>query len=160
MLGNLVPWKKKNESLTDWKSTDHPLVRLRQEFDELWNRFWDDWRTGTLSPREGTPFFGSRMELEDQEKAYVLRAELPGFEPKDFDVKISGNVLTLKAEHREEGKKGNGSYHRFGSFFESITLPQGVLADKIEARYHSGIIELHLPKSPDCQSKKIEVKAV
>ena len=101
---------------------------------------------------------GSHVKFDDDENEYVLRAELPGFESDDIDVKVSGNVLTIKAEHKEEGKEENGNSHRYGSFYESFTVPQGVIGDEIDAKYHSGVLELHLPKSEKCKGKRIEVK--
>lgn len=161
MFNKLIPWKKKESGDLKVHSEDHPLAQLRHDFDQLWDRFGDDWRRSGMRMWDDSGWFGSHVDLDDREKEYVLRAELPGFEPDDFDIQVSGNVLTLRAEHEEEGKtkKGNGSYQRFGSFYESFTLPQGVLSDQIDARYHSGVLEVHLPKSEQCQSKKIEVKA-
>jgi HSP20 family protein len=158
MIGKLVPWRKKGNEL---KAHNHPsLSHLRSEFDQVWDRFWDDWSTGGLSKWEdGSRMLGAHVDLDDEEDEFVLRAELPGFEPNDFDVKVSGNVLTLKAEHKEEGKEKNGSYRRYGSFYESFALPQGVQADNIGATYHSGVLEVHLPKSEQCQGKRIEVKS-
>lgn len=160
MFEKLIPWKKKNEGdVKVWSREDHPMARLRNDFDQLWDRFWNDWRNGGLSSWHDSRWFGSRVDLDDREHEYVVRAELPGFDPQDFDVKVSGNVLTLRAEHKEEGQQGNGSYQRYGSFHESFTLPNGVLSDQIDARYHSGVLEVHLPKSPECQAKRIEVKS-
>jgi HSP20 family protein len=160
MIDKLIPWKKKEGGDLKVRREDHPIGQLRRDFDELWNRFWDHWPTGGLSLWDDSRWFGSRVDLADSEKEYVLRAELPGFEPGEIDIKVSGNVLTLRAEHKEEGrsKKGNGSYHRYGSFCESLTLPRGVLSDQIDARYHSGVLEVHLPKSEERQAKRIKVK--
>lgn len=159
MFDKLIPWKKKNDGLEVYHD-EHPIARLRHEFDSVWERFWDDWKTGGLSNWQGTRMFGPRVDWDDNDKEYVLRAELPGFEAKDIDVKISGNVLTLRAERKEEGKgeNGDGSYHRLNRFYETISLPQTVLADKIDASYHSGVLEVHLPKDESCQGKRIEVK--
>ena len=160
MLGKLIPWKKRSGDV-QVHSEEHPIARLRQDFDQLWDRFWDDCRSGDLSLWNESQWVGSRVNLDDNEREYMLRAELPGFEPEDFDVKVSGNVLTVRAEHKEEGKdkKGNGTYQRYGRFYESFALPQGVLSDQIDARYHSGVLEVHLPKSEECQAKRIEVKS-
>ena len=159
MFGKLIPWKRENGDIKAHHE-DHPIARMRHDFEEIWDRFWDEWGSG-LSHRPESRLLGSHLNVEDEEKEYVLRAELPGFEPEDIDVKVSGNVLTLRAEHKEEGedKKGNGSYRRYGSFYESFTLPQGVLSDQIDAKYHSGVLELHVPKTEECQSKRIEVTA-
>jgi HSP20 family protein len=155
MFDKLISRKRRGDGDSSVSREDHPIARLRHDIDALWDRFWSD-----LSMFD-SQHVGSNVNLEDTEKEYVLHAELPGFEPDDFDVKISGNMLTLKAEHKEEGeeKTGNGSYRRYGSYYQSFTLPSGVIADKVDARYYSGILEVHLPKSEECQSKRIEVTA-
>lgn len=176
---SLIPWKKRSgniavhrdEPVREWdrgyEGDLFPLARLRDEFDALVHRFFGD------------PWFGSRMgELpalwnespldlnwdlgwEDRGNEYVYQAELPGFEPGDFDVKISGNVLSVRAEHKEEKKekKNGGSQYRYGTFTRSVTLPHGVDEQRIDARYHSGILELHLPKTEEAKGKRIEVKS-
>jgi HSP20 family protein len=161
MFGNLIPWKRKNEgNVKVWKEEqDHPIAQLRREFDDMWDRFWSGWSTGGLSSRNDSGWFGPRVDWDDNEKEYVLRADLPGFEPEDFEVEVTGNVLTLRAEHKEKGKMKNGSYRRYGNFSETFTLPGGVLPDKIDASYHSGVLELHLPKSEESQAKRIPVTA-
>jgi HSP20 family protein len=118
-----------------------------------------DWRNGGLDLWQDSRWFGSRVNFDESEKQYTLRVELPGYEPGDIDVKVSGDMLTLRAEHKEEGKEKNGgSFQHYGSFYESFTLPKNVLANQVDARYHSGVLEVHLPKSEDCQAKRIEVK--
>lgn len=159
MFGNLVPWKKRHDDVKVRNEYD-AIARLRQDFDQLWDRFRDDWRSGDLSLWGDSRWPGSRVAFDDLGREYVLRAELPGYEPEEFDVNVSGNVLTLRAKHQEESKNQNGdaSYRRYQSLHESFTLPTGVLADQIDARYHSGVLEIHLPKSGDCQTKRIAVK--
>jgi HSP20 family protein len=161
MFEKLIPWKRQKGGELKVRHENDPVARLREDMGGLWNRFWDDWRSGGLSLWDDSRWLGSRVDFDDNEKEYRLRAELPGFEPGDFDVKVSGNVLTLQAEHKEEGKakKGNGSYRRYGCFYESFTLPKGVLPDQIDARYHSGVLEVRLPKSEECRGKRIEVKS-
>ena len=90
----------------------------------------------------------------------MFHADLPGFEPGDFDVKLSGNSLTVRAEHRhqQEDEKSGASYH-YGSYSRTVTLPHGVDQDKIDARYHSGVLEVHLPKTEQARGKRIEVNA-
>ena len=104
-------------------------------------------------------WLGSSVEFDENDKEYVMTADLPGFDPDDLDVKVSGNVLTVKAEHKEETNGDQGRLHRFGRFYESFTLPTGVKADAIDARYHSGVLEVHVPKDDSAPSKRIEVNA-
>jgi HSP20 family protein len=174
---NLIPWKKRggnvavrrDASLGDWQyqwdRDVHPLARLREEFDTLLTRFFDDrWWEDRFGPSnllsESHPGWNWDLGWEDKENEYVFQAELPGFEPEDFEVKVSGNVLMVRAEHKDEkqDKDGGSSYH-YGSFSRSVTLPRGVDSQKIDARYHSGVLELHLPKTEEARGKRIEVKA-
>lgn len=147
MLDKLIPWKRTSGELKT-RDEQHPLARFRQEFDDLWDRFWSDsaWTT-------------SGIDLDDTEKEFVVRADMPGFEPSEIDVRVSGNVLTLAAEHSEEQSDSNGGWQRRGRVHRSFTLPQGVLADQIDATYRNGVLEVHLPKSEECKPKRIAVKA-
>lgn len=153
---SLTPWKRRNVPVR--LDEGSPLALLRREFDDLWNRFMDEWeRPMGMLESFG---FGRKIDLRDEENEYVLCAEMPGFEPDEIDLRVSGNVLTISAEHKEEQKEENGrSHYRYGRFQESFTLPSGVLADKIDARYHSGVLEVHLPKSEEGRPKRIAVKS-
>lgn len=172
MLKNLIPWKKPNSHLDVRRDEPHasnddvyPLARLRSNFDSLVHRFFeDDWMGSRNNGKSLSPF-GQRFDWnwdlgwEDRGKAYVYQTELPGFEPEDFDVKISGRILTIHAEHKDEKNEKNGlTSYRYGSFSRSLTLPVGAVDSKIDARYHSGILEIHIPKTKDAQGKRIEVK--
>ncbi|MHB8864868.1 MAG: Hsp20/alpha crystallin family protein [Pirellulaceae bacterium] len=94
---------------------------------------------------------------KDHEKEYVVHAELPGFEPEDFEIKTSGNLLTVRAEHKETKEQDGGSSYRYGSFSRSFTLPEGVDCDNIDASYHSGVLNVRLPKTEQAQAKRIPV---
>ncbi|TVS19101.1 MAG: Hsp20/alpha crystallin family protein [Planctomycetaceae bacterium] len=153
----LVP-KKRAQDVAVRQDEGNPLIQFRREFDDLWNRFWGDWSHGLQSAGDGGwPNLSSN--IEDQEKQFVLRAELPGFDPDEIDVQISGNLLTVRAEHKAEEKQGEGQRYQYGRFQETFTLPQGVLSDQIDARYHSGVLEVHLPKSEEAKAKRIAVKS-
>ena len=158
MFGALTPWKKKDQGKLDVWREEHPVAQLRNEFDQLWDRLLGDSGTG-MSLRDESRWFGPQVEFNDQEDQYVLRAEVPGFEPGDFDIKVSGNVLTVRAEHREERKEGDGGFRHYGTFSESFTLPHGVKQDQIDARYHSGVLEVCMPKSEEARGRRIEVKS-
>ena len=101
--------------------------------------------------------------MAENDNAYIVTAELPGIDPKDIDISLEGNVLTLRGEKKEESEKKDKNYHRverrYGSFVRSLTLPAEVNADKIEADYRNGLLEVTLPKSETVKPKKITVKA-
>jgi HSP20 family protein len=158
---SLVPWKKKDGSLKPWRNRDAefgPPARFREEFDALWNRFFGEFG-GNLSAWDEDFRFGFHDQWEDRSDAYVFRAELPGFEPDEIDVKVSGNMLTVKAERQEKSDGKNGSSVRYGSYQRSFQLPYGVKDDSVEAAYRHGVLEVRLPKSEEAGGKRIAVKA-
>ena len=90
----------------------------------------------------------------------VVRADAPGFETEDFDIQVSGNQLTIRAEKKQEDKdETNGFSYSERRLHRSVTLPAGADPDKVEARYRNGVLEVHLPKSPEAQGKRITVKS-
>lgn len=113
-----------------------------------------DWLEGEFSALPVfRPLIGAQMvRVEDyvDDGHYVLRAELPGLDPKkDVDIMIENDVLTIKAERREEKKDGHRSEFRYGSFTRSISLPGGVDEDDVAAKYTGGILEVRIGIKPE-----------
>jgi HSP20 family molecular chaperone IbpA len=168
---HLMPWKKRDNG--GGVSVRHgqpfrpdsdlqPLARLRDDLNAVWNQFFEDPWLGVrgfgLPASWHGPAAMSNLGWTDDENEYVFRADLPGFEPEDFDVKVSGNTLTVRAEHKEQGEdKERGSSYRYGSYSQTVTLPHGADDEKIDARYHSGVLEIHLAKSEQARGKRIPV---
>lgn len=158
MFKNLIPWRKKHEShhvpvrgeLTTPMSND--IARLRDEFDSMLDRFWN----GNLWEDFDRWNIGWGCDMEDSDKEVVVRAEAPGFKPDEIDIQLSGDRLILQAEHLEESKKNGGTYH--SKFYRSMMMPRGIEANNIRADYKNGVLEVHLPKGPEAQAKRIPVK--
>jgi HSP20 family protein len=166
---NLIPWKKKNNKEQGRELVAHQghlLAEMRDEFDTLFNRFLSRWFLSRWAGPFGEELGPGRfwgLEVEDRDHEVMVQAEAPGFEPDDLDVQVSGNLLTIKAEKKEEsqGRKGDGRYEerRYRTFHRTVTLPPGTDPDKIEAKYHNGLLEVHVPKSEQAKGKRIPVKA-
>jgi len=93
------------------------------------------------------------------DKEIIVRAELPGFEPAEVRVELLGEVLTVEAEHREAAEKTAEAAERtYAHMRREITLPAGVEAERIEATYRNGVLEIHLPRTPEAVGRRIEVK--
>jgi HSP20 family protein len=155
---NMTPWQKqRSDSGGLTGRPEHPLSQLRDEFDALFERFFAG--LPEISQfGDGWPSSWG-VDMNETDKELVIRAEAPGFEPKDFDIHVSGNVLTIRAEQKQESGQKKGGY----AFSErrlqrSLTLPASTNPDKIEARYHTGVLELRLPKTEQSKGRKIEVK--
>jgi HSP20 family protein len=135
---------------------ENPLVQLRDEFDSLFDRFFGRWSPFGMEEAQN----GWGFDVNDEGNTFVVRAEAPGFEPEDFDVQVQGNVLTVRAERKHEAgkdKEENGSYTE-RRVQRAITLPAGADTNNVQAIYRNGILELRLPKLPEAQGRRIEVK--
>jgi HSP20 family protein len=153
---SLIPWTK--EKGTRGRALapryEDPFDLIRREFDSFFDDFFSRWPT-PLSTRWGWDW---NLDMEDAGKEVIVRAEAPGFEPNEFDVQLRGDQLFIHAEHKEETKDGGERAKRYGVYERWLTLPAGVDADKVEARYRNGVLEIHLPKTPEAIGRKIEVK--
>jgi HSP20 family protein len=155
-MRSLIPWKTSGDTLVE--PFEREFNRIRDEFDTLFSRMW-----GGL-PALGGDFmenrFGWGVDVDETDTHFVARIPAPGFEVEDFDVQISGNQLIVKAERKESDEsKNGGSAYRHGRVQRIIGLPDGVETDQIDASYHSGVLELRIPKGKESQAKRIEVRA-
>jgi HSP20 family protein len=144
-------------SLIPWRKKDQPIARLRDEFEALFDRFMSRWP----APFDAEYGIGTLwgLDVEDRDNEIFVRAEIPGFEANELDVQLGDRLLTIKAEKKAEGKGGAGSAEGHRSYHRSITLPEGIKAEGVEARYHNGVLEVRLPKSEQAKPKRIPVQA-
>jgi HSP20 family protein len=104
------------------------------------------------------------VDVSEDDKAYKIAAELPGMEAKDIELSVTGDMLVLKGEKRQEKEEKAKNYYlserSYGSFQRSFQLPEGVDRDKLAADFSKGVLTITLPKTPEAQkqTKKIEVK--
>ena len=131
---------------------------LRREFAPLFDRDLTDW-FGALDPAwfEAQPW---RLDLDETDREFVIRADAPGFDPKEIEVRLSGGVLTMRAEHKEEpaADKKEPVERRYDMWERTVTLPAEIDPEKIEANYRNGVLEVRVPKAPQVEPKRIEVK--
>jgi HSP20 family protein len=136
------------------------LEETGRQFDSLFETsFWPAvWRRLPAQEREWSP----AIEVFEKEDKYVIRAELPGLKEEDVEVSVSDETLTMKGEKKTEHEVKEEEYHwserTYGSFLRTIRLPSNVDAEKIEAEYENGIMEITLPKMAEVKPKKIAVK--
>jgi len=158
-MWNLIPWKRTGQSNGGTLTADpfeREFSRIRDDFDRLLQSMWSG---APMDRRMFDQHWG--LDVEDSGNEYVVHMDAPGFEVDDFDVQALGNQLVVKAEHKESQENGkNGSSYRYGRVQRTIPLPEGAETDQIDARYHSGVLELHIPKGKEAQNaKRIAVKA-
>jgi len=132
------------------------MVSLREAMDHLFNESF----THPLSVIDGwsTP----AIDMYQTDDQVVVKATLPGIKPGDLDITVTGDVLTIRGEIKEEKEVKNASYHlrerRAGSFSRSLPLPVDVVADEAKAEFEHGVLTLTLPKSQESRPKTIKIK--
>lgn len=146
----LIRWSDQGDLFRPFEE----MERLRREMDRLF--------TGFRGFRPfGVGVFPLLNVSEDKDNLY-LRAELPGIDPKDIEISVEGDTLTLRGERKSPEVGENVSYHRrereFGRFRRSLTLPTRIDADKVEAVFKNGILQITLPKAEEARPKQITVK--
>jgi HSP20 family protein len=105
-----------------------------------------------------------KVDMYEEDKELVVKAEMPGIKKKDLDIKLDGDVLTIKAEKSEEkkeGEEGTTHYYRersFGQYVRYMTLPSRVDAEKITATLKKGLLEIRMPKAEGPDTRQIEIK--
>ena len=113
----------------------------------------DDWALG------GT--WAPAVDIYEQDGNLVLKAELPGIDPKDVDVRVENNVLTLNGERKFENEVKREQYHRveraYGTFSRSFTLPNVVDTGKIKAEFKDGVLRVTLPQREEAKPKQISI---
>lgn len=132
------------------------LDRFRRDFDDLFDRFLGG--RMTREPRAAAPSIESYVE----DGKLIVRADLPGIDPKDVEITAAGDQLLIrgKRERRDEQKRGEFIHREvsYGSFERTIKLPEGVKPDDIKAAYNNGVLELTVPLPEQAKTRKVPIQ--
>lgn len=144
---DLMPWKPSGE-----------LTSLRREMDNLWNRFFGE----TVLPRFVSEEWLPSVDISETKDKLMVRAELPGMDAEDINVTISGDILTIKGEKKQEKEREDEHYYcsesYSGSFQRTIRLPVNIKTDKVDATFEKGILQIALPKTEEAKKKEVKIK--
>jgi HSP20 family protein len=148
-------WRENKMKLVPYfHRSETPIVRSL--FDEVFNSF--PLGNSFLESRES---WVPSVDVLEKDGNLILRAELPGLTEKQIDLKVEGNMLTLKGERKMEKEDEKSNYHRiessYGSFTRSFQLPETVDLDKINAEYKNGVLTITLPQKPEVKPREIPV---
>ena len=101
------------------------------------------------------------VDIKEEDKQFVLVADIPGVAPKDIDIHMENGILTIKGERDSEKKTEREGYKRIerehGVFYRRFTMPEGVNADAIDAKTDNGVLTVTIPKQEQTQARKIKV---
>ena len=139
--------------LAPWTAGVGMLEPFRREMESVLEKFFGE-ENGMLASMKA---WAPRVDVEETDKEIVVKADLPGVDPKA----VENGILTVRGEKKEEKEEKKKNYHRVerfsGSFYRAIPLPPGADADKMAATSANGVVTITVPKKPDAQPKKITV---
>jgi HSP20 family protein len=145
-MANVIRWSP----FRDLSRIDWGLDSLFQDFVESWEISEED---SCACPR---------MESFRQNGSYVVRVDLPGVNPKDIHLTFDQGCLTIEGERKRSKEEEKTSMIEdelcYGSFMRSTTIPKGVKAEEMKAKYHDGVLEITAPMDEHFLPKKIEVE--
>jgi HSP20 family protein len=132
---------------------------LRTEMDRLFDRLWDADLPAWTAVGDWMP----KVDVADTKDAFVVKAEIPGIDPKEIALTLEGDTLTIKGEKAREKEEKDETYFRvertYGGFARAIPLPAPVEAGKVTATFKNGVLTVTLPKGPEAKGKFIPIKA-
>ncbi len=133
------------------------MEHFRRDFDELFDRFLGRGKRGAKEPA----IFEPAIESYFEDDKMVVRADLPGIDPKNVEITVSGDTLTIKGsrEEKREEKDRNFVFKEvsYGTFERSINLPDGIKAEDIKASYKDGVLELTAPAPKELTARKVPI---
>lgn len=144
-------------SLIEWNPF-RDLERIRSDFDGLMERFW---RKAPWPAEFEEALLSPRIESFVEEGKLTIRADLPGIDPKNIEVNVSGNELNLRAKRREEHETKKRNFLKrevqYGSYEYSMELPKGLKAEDLKASYKDGVLELTATMPKELAPKEVKV---
>jgi HSP20 family protein len=148
-------------ALVRWDSS-RELSSLQAEMNRLFHTFFDTPTSGTgTGGNGGLRRWHPAMDLVETDEHFVLRADLPGVDENDVKVELEDSVLSISGERRHEQEVKKGGYYRIeratGSFARTLTLPDGIDADAVQASFDKGVLEVRIPKPAERQPRRVAI---
>jgi HSP20 family protein len=134
---------------------------LKREMERFFDRFaepvWEPF--ATMAGGNWAPM----LDVSETKDAMIVTAEMPGVDPKEIEIGLTGDLLTLKGEKEKRIEEKEERYHRvertYGAFLRSVRLPMAVDGSKVTATFKNGVLVVTLPKTPASKGTMIPVKA-
>lgn len=140
----------------------HSLMSLQDRMNRVFDEAYRSQRGATGEEWALGGNWAPAVDIYEQGDRIVLKAELPGIDPKDVDIRVENNVLSLRGERKLESDVKRESCHRmeraYGTFSRSFTLPSVVDTGKIKAEYRDGVLQVTLPHKEEAKPKQISVE--
>ncbi len=160
---SLIPWRGKRSADMwegDWPKTQ--LGRFRSEMDQLFENFFGKAFDAVEAGYGAFSGWAPTLDVTETEAGVTIRAEVPGVDPADIEITVTGKTLTLSGEKKEATEDKSENYfhseRRFGTFRRSVELPSPVNTEKVAAEHKNGVVSIQISKDPAAVPKRIPVK--
>ena len=156
---SLIPWGSRKTTGGDLSL----LNELRTEMNRVFDNFFRE-PFGSMAESFGWGGqLGPSVDISETDQEITLLAELPGVDPKDLDITVTADRITISGEKKETLEKTEKNFHqkeiRSGKFCRTIPLPAGIDTQQINAEHKNGVLTVRLKKSQTATGRKVEVKA-
>jgi HSP20 family protein len=138
--------------------------RELEEMSTRLNRFFGQPPVGRATEQDGGVFadFSPAIDVQETDKEYLMKADLPEVDKQDVKVGVKDGVLTVEGERKQEKEEKGKKFHRiersYGRFVRRLALPTDVDDQKIAAEFKDGVLSVHIPKSPVAKPRSIDIK--
>lgn len=150
VMRNLTTWNENSTAYNPWRG----LMDLQRHLDRVFDQTFGDARTDRWDDES---VLHPAVDLEETEAHYVMSVDLPGVSKKDIQIEVKDNQVHISAERKNEKKTSGYSERYFGKFHRILTMPDGIDADKIEAQYENGVLNLAVPKAESAKPRQIKI---
>ena len=131
------------------------------EFQRMIDRFFADYENADQSDVV-TSQWAPRVDIREEDKRFVIEADIPGVDPKDIEVHMDKGILSIRGERKSEQEVDEGNYTRVersrGVLHRRFALPDSADPEGISAKGRHGVLEISIPKRPETTPRKIEIK--
>lgn len=166
MNGNILPLRRRGNSLPARRENDSPVMAIQNEMNRMFDQFFSDPFTMlSLPAMRSVADFMPRIDVSESGNAMQVTAELPGMDEKDIQLTLENDALIISGEKKNDVEEKGKNFHRversYGSFQRVIPLVSEIQADKVEANFRNGVLNITLPKTQAAakQTQKIQIKS-
>lgn len=138
-----------------WTQPNHFQDEIKQVFERFFSPEESDQSNVVTSQ------WAPRVDIKEEDKRFVILADIPGVEPKDIEINMDKGILSIKGERKSESKEENAKFTRVershGLFYRRFALPESADPDHIAASGNHGVLEISIPKKPETQPRRISI---